>query len=280
MPAAKKNVCIICNVFQGSYSTLHRHVEKAHQVSIARYYARLYFNSSIPVCACGCGEEVKFCQHTRTFNKFKHGHAIRVKNNWGHNKKALDNSHTMMRKLRQDGSRPAWNKGHTKEDDGRVREYGLAVSKTIRSNSAEIQKRSDKMRRGRLDGTIRTLYGSEHPKWKGGAANISAFVHSNSKIYDKWKRPKLKAAGWRCERCAETKDLHVHHNKETMSEILRKFIELYGYDAQISDESIKRKVIDSVIEYHVINKVSGIVLCHKCHAAEHPNMNFEKISRN
>ena len=52
------------------------------------------------------------------------------------------------------------------------------------------------------------------------------------------------------------KNLEVHHDKETMAEIIDKFK---------SDSLTKEQIVESIVKYHIENNVSGITLCKECH---------------
>ena len=198
-------------------------------------------------CKCGCGEIVK--------NEWVRGHVSRVRNNWGHNQKAIENSANTRRKQYKNGERKVWNDGLTKETDNRLADAGLKISKSFtddrRKEYAEI------MKKHRLDGTIPTLHGPDSSQWKGGTSPLSAKVYGSNRLYTEWKYPILKKAGFKCEKCQSKLELHVHHNKEKMSEIISELMDF-----------------DKIIDYHIYNKVSGIVLCKDRHKDEHPSLNF------
>lgn len=225
-----------------------------------------------PTCQCGCGTSVKFHSLSRGMSKFAPGHQSRVNNNWGHNARALDNSHQTMREKRKQGECPAWNKGLTKEIDERVASYGKSQTKNL--TDARRFRLSNKMRQQRLSGNIPTLYGPDSSQWKGGTSSLSAECHGDSRLYKEWKHPKLVEASFKCTRCGLTKDLCVHHDKERMSSIIHLMVEKFGYDATTSSHELKMQVINAITDYHVEHDVSGVVLCKVCHTKEHPNLNF------
>ncbi len=204
----------------------------------------------VKCCKCGCGDTVK--------NEWSKGHYSRVHNGWGHNKTAIVNSANTRREQFKNGERKVWNDGLTIEDE-RVANNGKQVSKAF------IQDRKDRyskiMKKNRLDGTVPTLYGKDSSQWQGGTSPLSARVYASNKLYKEWKYPILKKAGFKCKECGSSKDLHIHHNKEMMNEILKKF-------------TGKSNPVKKVVDYHVHNKISGVVLCYKHHKKQHPSLNF------
>ena len=125
------------------------------------------------------------------------------------------------------------------------------------------------MKENRLNGTVPTRYGKDAPNWKGGSSSISNLIYANNRLYKEWKYPILKGNGFKCVQCQSTGELHVHHNKEKLSEIITRF----NSDAPDNFE-IKKMIADEVIDYHIQNDVSGITLCEDCHKEMHPSLNF------
>ncbi len=74
------------------------------------------------------------------------------------------------------------------------------------------------------------------------------------------------------EECGKNKNLHVHHNKEQMSEIIQKHL---VDDMKPKTFEEKEMIADAVVDYHINNHVSGITLCGKCHNEIHPSLNFQ-----
>lgn len=276
MELKKNTICIICNEEQRSFNQLHRHVQLQHSLDIETYYIKLLHGGIQPTCACGCKEPVTFFKNTRSFGVYKQGHISRIKNNWGHNKDVLDKSHQTMREKRAKGEHPAWNKGLTKETDERVAAYSKVCSKNILEDDDERKKRSIQMANQRASGNILTLYGPDTSRWKGGTSSLNAAVNSSNQLYKEWKFPKLQAANFKCTRCSSTQDLCVHHDKEKMSTIIHLHVEKMGYDASTSSHELKTTVIEAIVDYHIKNDVSGIVLCYACHELEHNSLNFKK----
>jgi len=160
-------------------------------------------------------------------------------------------------------------------------------TKTIRENPEELKRRSKRMKRGRLDGTVPTLYGKDHSQWNGGTSALVHVCRAYPRLYKEWIRPKLQASNFSCSECGNNSrgknNLHVHHDNETFSEILRKFAKKHRWEKNLSMPvaandfklmKLKMKIADEVADYHINNDVSGIVLCKKCHSDEHDKMNF------
>lgn len=272
MDLKNKTECIICSTEQHSFTKLQKHVLTEHNLLSEHYYVQLLHNGIHPVCSCGCGELTTFFKNTRSFGEFKRGHISRIKNNWGHNKEALDKSHQTMREKRLDGECPAWNKGLNKETDERVAAYGKSQSQNFTDERREIL--SNRMHTQRLNGVIPTLRGSKHSQWKGGTSSLNGLAHSNHRLYQMWKFPKLKAANFVCTRCTSTKNLCVHHDKELMSDVIHNIVKKFDYDDSTSTHEQRNIIVDAIIDYHIENNVSGVVLCYQCHKKEHASLNF------
>ena len=202
-------------------------------------------------CKCGCKTVVK--------NEWVRGHVARVHNNWGHNPKAIENSAKTRREQFKNGERTVWNDGLTIEDE-RVKENCKNLVKWNTSNKAKKVKSSN-MKKQWKSGNLKVLYGKDSSQWQGGTSPLSARVYASNKLYKEWKYPILKKAGFKCKECGSSKDLHIHHNKEMMNEILKKF-------------TGKSNPVKKVVDYHVHNKISGVVLCYKHHKKQHPSLNF------
>ena len=201
-------------------------------------------------CKCGCGDTVK--------NEWSKGHYSRVHNNWGHNPTAIENSAKTRREQYKSGERKVWNDGLTIEDE-RVANNGKQVSKSFTQDRKD--RYSKIMKKNRLDGTVPTLYGKDSSRWQGGTSPLSARVYASNRLYSDWKYPILKKSEFKCEKCGDNKNLHVHHDKERMTDILKSFVK---------DENPVEKVVD----YHIYSKVSGVVLCKTHHKEQHPSLNL------
>jgi len=264
--------CKRCEKEFESYDSLRRHTSKGHKIHGTVFYVEFYLNGVWPVCACGCGEKTKWSYTDKRFREFSAvGHLMRVRNNWGHNQKAIDASAETRRQQYKNGERESWCKGLTKETDDRLRIYGEKISKKFTVERKE--KQSIVMSDMRKNGTIPTLYREKSSQWKGGVSSIQQLARSDKRLYDLWKYPILVRDGFKCKVCSNTKDLHVHHNGESFSEIIKKVMTIDDYE-KIDDFEIKRSVTDRVIEYHVTHKVEGETLCKECHNKLHPSLNF------
>lgn len=270
--------CIDCNKECKDYEFLRKHRSRSHKIHSSKTYVDYFLKGIHPKCKCGCGGEVNWHRRHKgknKFNPFIYGHHNRVHNNWGHNKKAQEKSAETRRKQYANGERFAWCKGLTKDTDVRLKLLGEKSSKTIKSNPDELTRRSKRMSNLRKSGVIPTLYGNEHSQWKGGISTIQQISRGDKRIYHKWKFPILKRDGFKCVNCNSEDELHVHHNKETFSDIIKKVMTLDDYE-NINDHEVKKNIADKILEYHINENVSGITLCKKCHGDIHPSLNFHK----
>jgi len=128
------------------------------------------------------------------------------------------------------------------------------------------------MSKNRKSGLINVGLGPTSHNWKGGVSSINVITRVNKRLYTEWKYPILVRDGFKCTQCSKSTDLHVHHDKETMSEIIKKHM-VDGID--VVDFEFKRIIMEKVIDYHVNNKVSGITVCNECHEKYHPSLNFK-----
>ncbi len=209
-------------------------------------------------CKCGCGTEVK--------KNWVRGHISRVKN--PRTEEGTRKSIEKRKQLSAEGKLVAWNKGLTKETDDRVRLYGITSSKNF--NQERKDRYSRIMRKNRLDGTVPTLRGKDHSQWKGGTSSINALVRQRKRLYEGWTYPILVRDGFKCTQCESTKNLEVHHDGETMADIIGQFT---NPDKEHTFEE-KDMIAEKVIDYHIQMNISGKTLCKKCHTEEHPFYNF------
>ena len=276
--------CPTCSSQYSDIVSLSIHYRKTHKSTAQILYVALNCNGAEPSCKCGCGAAVKFLDITRGFRDFKAGHQSRVQNNF-QTEKSRTNSIATRRKMIESGSfKPFhmketgehWGKGLTKETDERIRKMAEAVSRP-----EESARRSERLRRNRLNGVVRTLYKEEHSQWKGGIAPLSAYCRANIRLYSEWKYPLLCAAGFKCSLCKAERDLEVHHDKEEFSEILHHFAKVAGWDglyySSLPDNdpaaiAMKDLISSAVATHHISNNVSGVVLCQGCHKAEHKRL--------
>ena len=92
-----------------------------------------------------------------------------------------------------------------------------------------------------------------------GRTYINRLIYE--RIYGIWTRPILERDNFICQQCGNISNLQVHHSKETMAEIVDKFMSK-KIDLSINE---KKAVVEKVIQYHLDNGVEGITLCKKCH---------------
>lgn len=249
--------------------SLRKHVSGSHDVDSATLYRVLFMNGCEPTCGCGCGSVItKFWGIQKGFSKYVRGHHQRVNNNFANSKEGLKKSQDVRREMHKRGEIKIWNKGETKETDERLKLLGVKLSQTILSDPEKIAKRSACMRKGRLDGTVTTLHGKDHPRWKGGTSALQPIVRSF--LNSRWTYPKMKSMNYTCQKCnVKGGELNVHHDKERFADILHKAINTLG---EPGDSFEKRSLIaEWVAQYHVDNDVSGVVLCELCHGKEHSN---------
>jgi len=261
--------CIRCKMEFKSYDALRRHVGRIHKVASVDFYVENNLNGQWPECKCGCKQRVKWSHGKKGFVDYCQGHQSRVNNNWGHNKNAQLKSAETRRQQYQSGDRKVWNDGQTKDTDDRVKKYGRIISERF-SIGRKIEY-SQRMTNNRLNGIIPTLTKSEHPQWKGGISEINVLARSSTKLYKEWKYPILIRDGFKCTKCCSTEQLHVHHDDETMSNIVKKHVLI---DVDVIDFELKKTITEKIVEYHITNNVSGITLCLKCHGELHPSLNF------
>jgi hypothetical protein len=265
------HTCKHCKKELKSLDALRIHSSKVHKLPSQQIYDEYFLNGERPKCKCGCGEDVPFITLQKGYREWIRGHKARVQNNWGHNSSAIEKSANTRREQFKNGERHVWNIGLTKEKDDRVKQYGVKSSYSIQSNSSEMFRRSNHMKQQWIDGTMKVKWGIESANWKGGTSSINNLVRANKRLYTDWIYPILVRDGFKCVKCESTKKLEVHHNKETMSEILSEFVDKeceYTFDE-------KRYIMNKVIDYHVSNDISGETLCLKCHSKLHPSYNLE-----
>ena len=260
--------CKQCNLKFETLDKLRRHSSRVHKISSQETYNEYVLNNNIPTCKCGCGENPNFISFTYGYNEWIKGHIARVENNWGHNQRAIHNSSKTRKDQFKRGERRVWNNGLTKEESKSLKIAGEKISNAF--NHIRKKEYSSRMQKLRLDGTIPTKFGKESPNWKGGTSSINNLVRANKRLYEHWIYPILNEQNFSCQECGFTKKLEIHHNNETMSEILQKFTDKeneYTFDQ-------KKDIMNCVIDYHIDNKVSGITLCKKCHKKLHPSYNY------
>jgi len=261
-------ICKRCNKEFDNYVSLRKHSSRVHKIKSSDFYVEFYLNDEHPTCKCGCGEQTMW--FNGEFRQYKKGHIARIHNNWGHNQTAIDNSAETRRNQYANGEREPWCKGLTKETDKRIWNLAKKASNTINSNPDELKRRSNNMRKNRLNGTIPALYGKSSSQWNGGSSSINMLIRNDKRLYKNWKYKILKRDGFKCKECNTGHNLEVHHNKQTMSEILSIYVD------KTKDYTFNEKkvIVDKIIEYHTIENVSGVTLCKNCHMKLHPSYNL------
>lgn len=285
--------CPLCKIYQSeSITAISRHLGRKHKGEPQPTKRQLYLNLVLdgtppPTCKCGCGESVKFLSVEVGFRDYKVGHISRVVNNY-QTEKSRTNSQKTIRKRIEVGDwgrwlDKTWATGLTKETDSRIKR----MADSIISNAEEVANRSERFKRLRADGTIRTLKGPEHSQWKGGISSLNNLCRSYPRLYKEWKYPRLVEAEFKCAECGSTKQLEVHHDGETFSSILRAVAREHNWELSITTrtetseqvEALKQKIKDGVVDYHVKENVSGKVLCVDCHTNLHDSYNLPKDNR-
>ncbi len=261
--------CNRCEKEFDKYESLSKHVGRIHKIHSIDFLVEYKLNGEWPRCKCGCGEKVKWSYQLKSFREYNHGHYSRIHNNWGHNQKAIEKSAETRRQQFASGERTVWNDGLTIKD-GRVKNNIDILTEFTRTPDERLV-RSIRMKDGRLDGTVPTQRGPDHPNWKGGVSEINVLARNRTKLYKEWKFPILVRDGFKCVECGKTSPLHVHHDKEQMCEIVARHI-VDGIEPKTFDE--KEFIADAVVDYHIKNNVSGITLCGECHNKIHPSLNF------
>ena len=241
------------------------HWNKLHHSNSRELHLLLFLNGIEPLCACGCGKVPRFLSLQVGYSKYIPGHQARVHNNWGHNVAAREKSQASRRESIANGEWEPWNKGETKDTHESVAAYGRSGSETIKNKPGELERRSERLRKHRLDGTVRTLYGSEHSQWRGGVSALQALVRAS--LNRAWTFPIMKRDGFKCTACGSTRDLCVHHDVEHFSPILRKAVAVLGEPGD--DFAAKDAITKWVVAYHIDNNVSGVTLCYQCHNDAH-----------
>jgi len=259
--------CPVCDYTHEKLISLSIHWRKGHKKTSEELRILLFHDGKRPICACGCGDLVKFLGIDAGYSKYAWGHASRVNNNWGHNSDALLKSQDKRREQIEAGEWTPWNKGETKESSSSVADYGNSYAKTF--TSEKRKQYSETLRQNRLNGIVPTLTGSASSQWKGGSSALQPLCRSY--LNRAWTYPKLKEANFTCKKCGANSgngiSMNVHHDKERFAEILQKGIKLFGEAGEDFDKKVQ--IAEWVTDYHLQNDISGIVLCEQCHKLEH-----------
>ena len=254
-----------------SFTSLSRHMCRTHKMKSDQFYVDYYLNGIWPECKCGCKGKVKWSWKLIGFRDYCQGHQARVKNNWGNNPKALERSLNTRKERFASGEITTWNSGLSM-DDVRVKNNIEKSTFAINSDPNELKRRSDLMMLNRKNGIMPTLFGPDSSRWKGGVSEINVIARADKRLYDEWKYPILVRDGFKCVECGGNGGgLHIHHDKEKMNEIVKNHMP----DMElITDFELKKSIAAKIVDYHIVNKVSGITLCGKCHENKHPSLNF------
>ena len=267
----KQYTCSRCQKEFQNYQALRKHVGRIHKIHSTDFHVEFNLGGEWPRCKCGCNKKVEWSARKKTFCDYCQGHQSRVKNNWGHNPKAIAASADTRRIQYASGKRKVWSDGLTKEIDVRVKNIG---EKRAAAFTDEVKgKYARRMSVMRGDGTIPTLYGKDSSQWQGGVSSVNQIARASNRLYAEWKLPILQRDGFKCTQCPNTKDLHVHHDKETFSEIIKKVMTIDDYE-HIEEFDRKKEVAERVVSYHSEHAVSGLTLCQECHNKVHPSLNF------
>lgn len=271
-----------------TFRQLSKHCRTAHSLTNEQVYRALYFNDVRPVCKCGCGEEVAFVCFSVGYRDYKVGHISRICNNYQTEQSIIKSRNTKKQMIANGTLKPFhikstgnhWALGLTKETDSRIANHTYTAD--------ERRRRSEAMKKSWRLGIIEPLSGPAHANWKGGISSLLALCHADRRLYKEWKYVKLCAAKFACQACDQSNSayqqrqkLEVHHDKEQMSDIVRRIAISLGWSdhyacAPDNEESLKliRKIVSSVADYHIENNVSAIVLCTTCHKSIHNKYNF------
>lgn len=265
---------IKCEIDQKEFTTKSKlcyYLVREYNLTYKQYYHKYIIKSDdIPNCECGCGGKVLW-HPSGKYSKFIRYHHIRVKNPWGHNPEARKKSAATRKRKFASGELKMWCHGMKKEDHPSL----ISAAQKLSSRyTPEIRKEySSRMSKMRKDGTMPTLYGQDSSQWKGGTSSIQQITRGSKRLYTDWKYPILCRDGFKCTKCQKTTDLHVHHDGEQFSDIIKKVMTIDDYE-KIDSFDVKNSVSEKIIDYHVNNKISGVTLCLGCHNELHPHLNF------
>jgi hypothetical protein len=222
--------CDLCEKEFDNVFSLSKHSSRIHKITSKNLYIKIFCNGIEPTCKCGCGQQVKFISVNAGFKEYKVGHIARIKNNFN-TEKSTQNSLNTRKKMIADGiykpfinkeTGKHWCEGLTIETDERLR----IIGQKNKNNKIAHEKMSEIRRRKIKNGEIIPLKGDQCYMWKGGISALNAYSRVNNRLYTEWKYPILKEANFICQDCGKGSfngvRLHVHHDKEEFSEILRK----------------------------------------------------------
>ena len=277
--------CPECQEQFNNSLTMLAHARYVHKFDQETVYRKLHNIEDNPTCECDCGALVPYITFSVGYRKYVRGHASRVKNNFN-TEKSMNNSIKKRREMLKDGTWKPWHEKETGKhwSKGKTKENCASVMQaTVTRETPEYKLESaNRMRENRLNGIMPTLYGKDASQWKGGTSSLTGTCYANTRLYKEWKLPILKAGNFQCSKCENKKDLHVHHDKIRFSEIIHLIAKQHDWEkvvcSVLTEEtcSLKKTISDSVVDYHVNNKVSGIILCRACHGELHPSLNFKQ----
>lgn len=200
-------------------------------------------------CACGCGGETKTI--------WVRGHHSRV-NNISKRPDIREKRKQRMQEWHDSGGWQPWNKGLT-VDDPRVKKNIQDV----------IEKRGEnwKINAGNsLRKNRQTFTKDKHPAWKGGTSTLIRMLRADYALYKFWKHPILIRDKFTCQDCEQKGNLHIHHDKEKMCDIVAKYVSENKHELSYEE---KKQIIHQIVQYHVEGDVSGVSLCRTCHKKRH-----------
>jgi hypothetical protein len=269
--------CKLCDIKFYDYNLYKLHNSRKHKISKNETYINSFLDGYWTLCKCGCGNKVKDPKIYITENgdwqqSYIRGHASRIKNNWGHNKKALEKSAKF--RVSDEYKQPSsWLRGVTMTIEERKIKVGN-LNRNKKLSKETRQKLSDTRKRNIESGKILILRGKDAPNWRGGYSSIRDLCYSSKLLYTEWKFPILIRDKFTCQHCGSNKSLTVHHNQEKMSTIYHKLVSK-DIDATILEFYEKQKIAEKIAKYHIDNNVSGITLCKSCHKKEDKSYNFK-----
>ena len=208
-------------------------------------------------CGCGCG------QTTSPGCRFISGH----------NSKTLRElalrSERMERLWRESPEkfkgRTVWSKGETKQTDERLERHSSLMASSFtdekRKHYRELGKESAKF--------LPHPTGSAHPNWKGGVSSIYQMVYGNRRLYEEWKFPVMKAAGFRCVSCGSAGPFNVHHDPIRLSKVVSDACG--GVDVSAISFESRKDLCEKIVDWHLdpSRDIRGVCLCVDCHRLAH-----------
>lgn len=250
--------------------SLRKHVGRTHKISSEEFYIELKLNGVEPTCECGCGQRTSYRGWGPGFLKWIVGHNSKGDNNPSCREDVKRKRSEFWKENNPSKINP-WQKGLTKETDERVAKQ----AEKLKGREILWKDKISKTRKKRLaSGEIVIPSGRDSYNWKGGKSSIRVLIYSNKRLHEEWKKDKFVFSNGKCSVCSAKYNLTIHHDKITMSKIISKFVKS-DHERYLTFEE-KKNIVEKVVDYHVNNDVSGIVLCMKCHKRHHRSFNFRK----